>query len=286
MALLVPLLVSTVTGLVTVSPTGRPTLRRPCNVQPGRHSQLRAIAGSKVRVRLRRPLGIMFEETNPGKAEGVVVADLVEDGNAWKDGRVFVGDRLAKVSAVILGGESALVTVGGGKQYTNWERELVPCTKMDFDSIMAAIGLPSASNQGATLTSASHANLRSLPPALIAIGSNSGAWGYTDVALALEPQRSPSPSPLAASPHLSPTTLTRSSSSSRGLRPPCRGCCLRPLGNALTTTTTTRTGTSAAPASAASPRPLDQNRTNFEVGEHRGVQCRPGRRALVVWFSG
>ena len=148
MALLVPLLVSTVTGLVTVSPTGRPTLRRPCNVQPCRHSQLRAIAGSKVRVRLRRPLGIMFEETNPGKAEGVVVSDLVEDGNAWKDGRVFVGDRLAKVSAVILGGESALVTVGGGKQYTNWERELVPCTKMDFDSIMAAIGLPSASNQG------------------------------------------------------------------------------------------------------------------------------------------
>ena len=65
-----------------------------------------------MRVRLRRPLGIMFEETNPGKAEGVVVADLVEDGNAWKDGRVFVGDRLAKVSAVILGGESALVTVG------------------------------------------------------------------------------------------------------------------------------------------------------------------------------
>ena len=152
MALLVPLLVSTVTGLVTVSPTGRPTLRRPCNVQPCRHSQLRAIAGSKVRVRLRRPLGIMFEETNPGKAEGVVVADLVEDGNAWKDGRVFVGDRLAKVSAVILGGESALVTVGGGKQYTNWERELVPCTKMDFDSIMAAIGLPSASNHGATRT--------------------------------------------------------------------------------------------------------------------------------------
>ena len=152
MALLVPLLVSTVTGLVTVSPTGRPTLRRPCNVQPCRHSQLRAIAGSKVRVRLRRPLGIMFEETNPGKAEGVVVADLVEDGNAWKDGRVFVGDRLTKVSAVILGGESALVTVGGGKQYTNWERELVPCTKMDFDSIMAAIGLPSASNHGATRT--------------------------------------------------------------------------------------------------------------------------------------
>ena len=137
------LLVSTVTGLVTVSPTGRLNRRRPCGVQPCcRHSQLRAIAGANVRVRLRKPLGIVFEETKLGEAEGVTVADLVEDGNAWKDGRVLVGDRLAKTSAVILGGESALVTVGGGKQYTNWERELVPCTKMDFDSIMAAIGLP------------------------------------------------------------------------------------------------------------------------------------------------
>ena len=137
------LLVSTVTGLVTVSPTGRPNRRRPGGVQPCcRHSQLRAIAGANVRVRLRKPLGIVFEETKLGEAEGVTVADLVEDGNAWKDGRVLVGDRLAKTSAVILGGESALVTVGGGKQYTNWERELVPCTKMDFDSIMAAIGLP------------------------------------------------------------------------------------------------------------------------------------------------
>ena len=45
--------------------------------------------------------------------------------------------------------------MGGGKQYTNWERELGPCTKMDFDTIMAAIG------------------------------SNSGAWGYTDVVLTL-----------------------------------------------------------------------------------------------------
>ena len=151
------LLVSTVTGLVTVSPTGRPNRRRPGGVQPCcRHSQLRAIAGANVRVRLRKPLGIVFEETKLGEAEGVTVADLVEDGNAWKDGRVLVGDRLAKTSAVILGGESALVTVGGGKQYTNWERELVPCTKMDFDSIMAAIG------------------------------SNSGAWGYTDVVLLFE----------------------------------------------------------------------------------------------------
>ena len=71
-----------------------------------------------MRVRLRKPLGIVFEETKLGEAEGVTVADLVEDGNAWKDGRVLVGDRLAKTSAVILGGESPLLSVGGGKQYT------------------------------------------------------------------------------------------------------------------------------------------------------------------------
>ena len=156
--LVLVLLVSTVTGLITVSPrtNSRPTLSRPSGVQPcRRHPQLRAVAGANVRVRLRKPLGIVFEETKLGEAEGVTVADLVEDGNAWKDGRVLVGDRLAKTSAVILGGESPLLSVGGGKQYTNWERELVPCTKMDFDTIMAAIG------------------------------SNSGAWGYTDVVLTL-----------------------------------------------------------------------------------------------------
>ena len=92
-------------------------------------------------MRLRCVAGFLSLPRGFGEAEGVTVADLIEDGNAWKDGRVLVGDRLTKTSAVILGGESALVTVGGGKQYTNWERELVPCTKMDFDSIMAAIGL-------------------------------------------------------------------------------------------------------------------------------------------------
>ena len=71
-------LVSTVTGLVTV---GRPTLWRAGGMQPCcRHPQLRAIAGANVRVRLRKPLGIVFEETKLGEAEGVTVADLIEDG--------------------------------------------------------------------------------------------------------------------------------------------------------------------------------------------------------------
>ena len=149
--------VSTVGGVVTVT-TGRPTLWRPSDIQPcRRHSHLRAIAGeANVRVRLRSPLGIVFEEVKEGEPQGVVVADLIEDGNAWKDGRVLVGDRLAKCSAVILGGDKPLLTVGGGRQYTNWERELIPCAKMDFDTIMTAIG------------------------------SNNGRLGYTDVVLVLE----------------------------------------------------------------------------------------------------
>ena len=91
-----------------------PALLRPrCRPQP---QQISAVAGANVRVRLRRPLGIVFEEVKPGEPEGVVVADVVENGTAWKDGRVCVGDRLLKCSAVIFGGEPSLVTVGAGRQ--------------------------------------------------------------------------------------------------------------------------------------------------------------------------
>jgi len=64
----------------------------------------------------------------------------VPDGNAERDGRILVGDELVTCSAVILGGDSALVTIGRSSQYTNWKRELIPVSKMDFDAIMAAIG--------------------------------------------------------------------------------------------------------------------------------------------------
>lgn len=118
-----------------------------------------------MRVRLRRPLGIMFEEVEPGEAEGVVVADLVEDSNAWLDGRVLVGDRLKQCSAVVMGGESTLLTVGGGSQFTNWERQLIPCAKMDFDTIMSAIE------------------------------SNTGRLGYTDVVMVFERTENSVPRP-------------------------------------------------------------------------------------------
>ena len=92
------------------------------------------------RLKLRTPLGIGFEERTPGEPDGVEVAFLVEGGNAEQDGRICVGDYLLRCSAVILGGEASLVTIGGGSQFTSWERELIPTSKMDLDTNKTAIG--------------------------------------------------------------------------------------------------------------------------------------------------
>lgn len=40
------------------------------------------------------PLGIVFEEIEPGSNKGVIVASLIPGGNADKDGRVLVGDKV------------------------------------------------------------------------------------------------------------------------------------------------------------------------------------------------
>ena len=119
-----------------------------------RHAPAQLAAGS-YNVRLAKPLGIMFEEMKPGEAAGVVVAGLVEGGNAERDGRVLVGDRLMRVSAVSFGGQSALVTIGSGQQFTSFSRDLIPCTTLNFETIMSAIQ------------------------------SNEGRYGYTDVVLEL-----------------------------------------------------------------------------------------------------
>lgn len=114
-----------------------------------------AVASGGYRVSLKKPLGIEFEEVAPGKPEGVLVAGLVSGGNAERDGRILVGDRLIRVSAVSFGGQSALLTLGAGQQYTSFKRELIPATSLDFDTILAAIG------------------------------SNEGRYGYSDVVLEL-----------------------------------------------------------------------------------------------------
>lgn len=130
-------------------------LALPASQLPPRCANVRCFGGTTYTVRLVKPLGIQFEENTPGEAEGVTVAGLVEGGNAELDGRVCVGDTLVKVSAVQFAGQSALVSLGGGQQFTSFTRELIPCTNMDFDTIMGAIG------------------------------SNEGRYGYTDVVLEL-----------------------------------------------------------------------------------------------------
>ena len=115
-----------------------------------------AIAGESYMVRLQKPLGIIFEEVTPGKAEGVTVAGLVEGGRAELDGRILVGDKLIRVSAVQFGGQQSLIKLGDGAQFTSVERNLIPVTALPFDVIMSAIA------------------------------SNEGRYGYTDVALELQ----------------------------------------------------------------------------------------------------
>ena len=102
-----------------------------------------------VRVRLGKPLGIVFEECEPGGSEGVRVASLVEGGNADVDGKIFVGDKLTEVSAVVFGGEMDGI---GGKLYSNWKREMIPCGKLEFNTIMSGEPPVNPSMESSTLT--------------------------------------------------------------------------------------------------------------------------------------
>jgi hypothetical protein len=113
-------------------------------------------------VRLSKPLGIKFEEAEKGKPSGVRVAELIPGGNADLNGRVCVGDELVATSAVIF--KDRLFGSGG---FTNWERQMVACIKMDFDSIMTAIG------------------------------SNDGRYGCVDVVLKLRPTAQTVPRPFS-----------------------------------------------------------------------------------------
>jgi hypothetical protein len=73
---------------------------------------------------MNKPLGIVFEEIEPGK--GVFVQDLVEGGNAERQGVILKGDILVGVTAV---------KVIGAK----WERRLLPARPFDFDTVIGAI---------------------------------------------------------------------------------------------------------------------------------------------------
>ena len=76
-------------------------------------------------VAIERPLGISFEEVEPGR--GVVVDFLVEGGNAATQGIIQPGDVLMATTAC--------------KEFgPRHERKLLPALDLDFDTIMAAIG--------------------------------------------------------------------------------------------------------------------------------------------------
>lgn len=74
---------------------------------------------------LNKPLGIAFEEIDVGR--GVKVDYLVEGGNAELSGVIKPGDILLATTAI---------KVLGAK----WERRILPCRNLDFDTIMGAIG--------------------------------------------------------------------------------------------------------------------------------------------------
>eukprot|EP01082_Thalassiosira_pseudonana_P015917 g14233.t1 g14233 contig9:1440461-1441174(-) len=76
-------------------------------------------------VPLAKPCGIIFEEIEANR--GVYIADLVENGNAERQGILKKGDVLVGVTAI---------RVAGAK----WERRLLPARKFGFDLVVNAIG--------------------------------------------------------------------------------------------------------------------------------------------------
>ncbi|CAB9510480.1 expressed unknown protein [Seminavis robusta] len=75
-------------------------------------------------VDLDRPLGIVFEEIEVGK--GLYVQELVEGGNAERNGNVKVGDNLVGITAVKIVG-------------AKYERRMIPCRGFDFDTMVGAV---------------------------------------------------------------------------------------------------------------------------------------------------
>ena len=75
-------------------------------------------------VRLTKPLGVVFEEIDAGK--GLYVQDLVEGGNAMREGTIQKGDVLVGITAVKIVG-------------AKYERRLIPARRFDFDTMVGAI---------------------------------------------------------------------------------------------------------------------------------------------------
>lgn len=80
-----------------------------------------------VEVALPTPLGINFEEINPGPyPKGMTVIGVVPGGNAERSGKVQEGDDLIAVTGIKMSG-------------AKFERQLFDCTQWDFDTCVEAI---------------------------------------------------------------------------------------------------------------------------------------------------
>eukprot|EP00316_Scyphosphaera_apsteinii_P025294 CAMPEP_0119299350 /NCGR_PEP_ID=MMETSP1333-20130426/1424_1 /TAXON_ID=418940 /ORGANISM="Scyphosphaera apsteinii, Strain RCC1455" /LENGTH=147 /DNA_ID=CAMNT_0007300743 /DNA_START=160 /DNA_END=603 /DNA_ORIENTATION=- len=78
-------------------------------------------------IAISRPLGIGFEEVSDSIPRGVKVVSLVPDGAAERSGKLAVGDELVGVTGVIFQG-------------AKFERQMIDCTRWDFDTVVDAIG--------------------------------------------------------------------------------------------------------------------------------------------------
>ncbi|MCO5548184.1 hypothetical protein L7F22_001642 [Adiantum nelumboides] len=89
---------------------------------------------TRVKVELKKPLGIILEENKVGN---IFVAEVVEGGNADKSGLVDVGDQLIATSAIVYGSEDYYqgVRVRKGMQIVR-----LSVFGEKFDTVMAAIG--------------------------------------------------------------------------------------------------------------------------------------------------
>mmetsp|Transcript_35921 Transcript_35921/g.86703 ORF Transcript_35921/g.86703 Transcript_35921/m.86703 type:complete len:215 (-) Transcript_35921:159-803(-) len=76
-------------------------------------------------VPLAKPCGILFEEIEAGR--GCYIQDLVEGGNAARQGSLQPNDVLVGLTAVQISG-------------AKWERRMIPARKFGFDMVVSAIG--------------------------------------------------------------------------------------------------------------------------------------------------
>lgn len=75
------------------------------------------------------PLGIVFEEIEPIGYAGVQVTSLVTGGKGEQCKKIQIGDRLKSTTAIkFISGSS------------NYQVVVVDCQKLDFDTIISAIG--------------------------------------------------------------------------------------------------------------------------------------------------